>query len=147
MRKRLRWMRHVVKVWLGVVVASILLLMTDAGLRVLGYKRMCRILLALSPTPSPERKDEPHARMIGAYINTAAASWLKATCLRRCLVTWWLLRWMRIPSEVRIGVNIDAGHAWVEHHGVVINDQPNIASNYRIHYGQELMPEGIARRI
>lgn len=148
LRKHLRrWLQNIL-IRLSAVIAALLLVMTDAGLRMFGYTVMCRILIALSPSPNPDRIDPYRANNVGNFVNVIASHpWLKSTCLRRSLVAWWILRWRGIPSEVRFGVNVEEGHAWVEHHGSVINDQPDVASRFRILYGQELMPESIARRI
>lgn len=148
LKKRLRRWIHNTSVRLSGILAALLLVMTDIGLRLFGYAAVCRILIALSPTPNRERVDPARAKSVGGFVNSVAGyRWLQSTCLRRSLVAWWVLRWRGIPSEVRFGVNVDEGHAWVEHHGSVINDRADIASRFRILYGQELMPESIARRI
>jgi hypothetical protein len=148
LRKHLRrWLQNAL-IRLSAVAAGLFLAVTDIGLRLFGYASMCRILIALSPSPNQDRVDTSRAKNVGSFVNFIASSrWLKSTCLRRSLVAWWVLRWRGIPSELRFGVNVEEGHAWVEHHGVVVNDRPDIASRYRILYGQELMPESIARRI
>lgn len=59
-----------------------------------------------------------------------------ATCLRRSLVLWLMLRRQGIESDLRLGVRKQdgelAGHAWVEIEGIVINDEANIAQQYEV---------------
>jgi len=64
--------------------------------------------------------------------------------LRRSLTSWWLLRWQGIPSDIRIGVNMTSGHAWLEHHGYIVNDHPEVAKKFPIVYTDELTPEKLA---
>lgn len=55
-------------------------------------------------------------------------------CLRRSLATWWFLRRQGVDTQLRIGVRkhgpgIEA-HAWLEHDGVVLTDQPDIGTAF-----------------
>jgi hypothetical protein len=64
---------------------------------------------------------------LSAIVEAAARRRLgNATCLRRSLVLWYLLRKEGIESELRFGVRKVSdeiiGHAWVEIDGSVIND-------------------------
>ncbi len=126
----------------GSVIA--LLLLIDGSMRVLGYKRTARLLLRCAPTPPADRADLTRALQVARTVHRGAAI-THANCLRRSLALWWLLRWYRLPSQIQIGFNQDAGHAWVEHHNFVINDRSNIADNYRIRYGADLTPERVAK--
>ncbi len=57
-----------------------------------------------------------------------------ATCLQRSLTLWWLLRRRRIAADLRIGVAQADGelraHAWVEHAGIVLNDDADVGSRF-----------------
>jgi hypothetical protein len=57
------------------------------------------------------------------------------TCLPRSLVLWFLLRRQGVPAELRIGVQKSEhqlkAHAWVEVDHRVVNDTPDIATEYR----------------
>jgi len=57
------------------------------------------------------------------------------TCLHRSIAVWWLLRRRGLESELRFGVRKRGegfeAHAWVEHAGGVVNDQPMTADEYR----------------
>lgn len=59
---------------------------------------------------------------------------VNATCLRRSLVLWYLLRQEGIDSNLRFGVRKEAtkimGHAWVEINGSVINDDENVIKQF-----------------
>ena len=77
-------------------------------------------------SPSPEIAIL-RAMKLSAIVEAAARRRLgNATCLRRSLVLWYLLRKEGIESELRFGVRKVSdeiiGHAWVEIDGSVIND-------------------------
>ena len=72
---------------------------------------------------------------MGELVNTAAWRGLyDATCLRRSLVLWWLLRRRGIDSALRIGVRMEDGefmsHAWVEWQDTVLNDTPDVGQRF-----------------
>ncbi len=60
----------------------------------------------------------------------------RANCLKKSLVTWWWLTKKGIQSELKIGVNKEAGdfnaHAWIEFQGVVVNDRAEINEQFSI---------------
>ena len=102
--------------------AIILLPLTAAGLRVLGFQRVKGLLLSSLPT-DPIRSDLAAARSV-ARIVIGAALWspLPAHCLPRALVLCCLLTRQGLRAELRIGAGRPGGdftaHAWVEHDGV-----------------------------
>jgi hypothetical protein len=66
---------------------------------------------------------------------------MKATCLPRAIVLWYLLRREGILGEICIGVRKDQkaeriglenfnAHAWVEYGGLVLNDWPGVHQHY-----------------
>ena len=59
---------------------------------------------------------------------------VNATCLRRSLVLWYLLRREGINSNLRFGIRKAAteimGHAWVEIEGSVINDDESVTKQF-----------------
>lgn len=67
---------------------------------------------------------------------TAAArrSLLPRNCLRESIVLWWLLRRQGISSDLRFGGRRQQGlfeaHAWVEFHGQVLNDTPDVSERF-----------------
>lgn len=86
--------------------------------------------------------DDPAARLRSAkrlaWIVQAAAAYgpWPANCLQRSVVLWWYLRRRGIDGELRIGVRRDPEtreltfHAWIEHGGIVLNDDPEIRRRY-----------------
>jgi hypothetical protein len=56
------------------------------------------------------------------------------TCLHRSMALWWMLRRRGFDSRLMMGVRKgDAAfeaHAWVNHAGVVLNDDPAVADRY-----------------
>ena len=135
---------------LALVAVFFLLIAVDLGLRLMSYKRLCRWMIAFSPKPDPESVNMERARAYGRLVNKSARALPWVTCLRRSLATWWLMRWANLPSDVRIGVKLKAGdntsHSWVEHHGEVINDAPNIADLYSINFSDVLDPERVIQQ-
>jgi hypothetical protein len=61
---------------------------------------------------------------------------VNATCLRRSLVLWYLLRQEGIESDLRFGVRKEVGdiigHAWVEIDGSVINDNQEYIKQFTV---------------
>lgn len=106
-------------------------LMTLA-LRLLGFRRLQRLLMTLAPPNRPRPAEataaaHQEARSWARLMKLAARySPLAANCLPRSLTLWWLLRRRAIPGELRIGVRQQAGqfeaHAWVELDGQAIDD-------------------------
>jgi hypothetical protein len=60
----------------------------------------------------------------------------RANCLKKSLVTWWLLANKGIQSELKIGVNkqndIFHAHSWIEFQGIVVNDAADIDEQFSI---------------
>lgn len=77
------------------------------------------------------REAQRTARMVDAAAHYVPYD---ATCLRRSLVLWWLLRRRGIDSRLRIGVRKEAdgilAHAWVECQERVLNDAADISQLY-----------------
>lgn len=57
-----------------------------------------------------------------------------ATCLRKSLVLWYLLRLQGIAAQLQIGTRLDGGefqaHAWVEYQGYVVGDRQEVQQYY-----------------
>lgn len=57
-----------------------------------------------------------------------------ATCLRKSLVLWYLLRLQGIAAQLQIGTRLDGGefqaHAWVEYQGDVVGDRQEVQQYY-----------------
>lgn len=72
--------------------------------------------------------------LAGAVVRIAGTSALEATCLRRSLALWVLLRRGGHEPLLRIGVGRDDAraqmHAWVELAGMPIGESPDVAEHF-----------------
>jgi hypothetical protein len=123
------------------VSAVFLLPLINLLLGVLGYSRLHRILEKLAPLresqPQPFITNEAllkaksAARMVAIAANYGV---YRATCLRKSLLVFWLLRRQGIAGMIRFGVRLDQGnleaHAWVEWQDIVINDEADVRQRY-----------------
>jgi hypothetical protein len=121
--------------------------MISLALRTLGFKRTQALLLRCGKPSTRHRTDQPWA---AAYACSAAqmvgaAAWrgpYHATCLERSLLLWWLLRRAGIPTDLRIGVRLDAGrlaaHAWVEWDGRPLNVSADVGRRFAA-FGQPII--------
>ena len=109
------------------------------GVALFGFRRV-HAVLARWPRPRSTRfrtAEDASARAQSAARVVAIAAGrgpVRATCLRRSLLLWWLLRWDGIETILRVGVNRDGGsfhaHAWVEYGGRPLNDAEDIALRF-----------------
>ena len=110
-----------------------------AGLAIFGFGRL-HAFMARWPRPrrsrfSSEDAAASYARNAARIVGIAAGRGpVRATCLRRSLLLWWLLRYEGIETVLRVGVNRDGGtlhaHAWLEHRGRPLNDVEDIALRF-----------------
>jgi len=117
--------------------AAVLLPLTAAGLRLVGFRRWQAVLARLSSSVRrPPRGDSwelarSAARMVEAANRHGLA---RCSCLEKSVVLWWLLRREAIACELRIGVRKQAdhfeAHAWVEHRSAVLNDAEDVHRHY-----------------
>jgi hypothetical protein len=115
------------------------------GLRVLGFARMQTLVIKKPQVRGEGAIDLERAKRLGDAVNKAARhSLMPVTCLTRSMVLNWLLRRQGTGSELRIGVQLEAGafaaHAWVECHGTPVNDRVDIAQDY-FPFDEKLTPE------
>jgi transglutaminase superfamily protein len=109
------------------------------GLSVFGFRRWHAVL---SRWPRPraarfptERAASARAASVSRVVGIAAGHGpFPASCLRRSLLLWWLLRRDGIETILRVGVNRESGtlhaHAWVEYLGRPLNDADDIALRF-----------------
>lgn len=112
-----------------------------AGLLLVGFQRLRRLLAGLSPPGSaasgPSGAERAaRARQISRIVDIGSRRGpAEGSCLHRSLALWWLLRRRQIDSELRIGAQLDenelSAHAWVELDGEVLNDTPDVAARFR----------------
>ena len=110
-----------------------------AGLAIFGFRRL-HAVMARPPWPRSARfpTDEAataRARSAAKVVAIATGRGpVRATCLRRSLLLWWLLRRDGIETVLRVGVNRENGtlnaHAWVEYLGRPVNDAADIALRF-----------------
>jgi hypothetical protein len=131
----------------GMGIAGVMLRAIDFSLNRFGYQRTCVWLLRWSPTPPPDRVDQPRANAVAAIMLRAANRHQPPlNCVRHSLAIWWMLRWLRLPSQLRMGINLNEGHAWVEHHRQALNDTLDVAQRFAVLYDDRLTPEVIGKR-
>lgn len=120
--------------------AVLLLPGIQVTLSLMGFERLRRLLETLVSF----KKIEPalteaeilgRAREITRMVAIAAEhGFYRATCLRRSILVWYFLREQGVQSVIRFGVRMNEhqleAHAWVEYHGQVLNDSPQIHERY-----------------
>ena len=132
----LRWRELTIKERFILLQALFLLPVAGVLLRFFRYQALHAKLKRLTPLRDQRKQiDLLEARRMGELVNTAAWRGLyDATCLRRSLVLWWLLRRRGIDSALRIGVRMEDGefmsHAWVEWQDTVLNDTPDVGQRF-----------------
>ena len=116
---------------------------TWISLRTRGYVKTLAALRPAQPSRLPAGRQLALARET-AYALAVAVKYgpWRPRCLLRSLALGWFLGRKGIPFEVRIGVpgakNVTSpagkldftAHAWVEHAGIVLNDQQDIAGEF-----------------
>lgn len=113
--------------------------LVSAGLATFGFRRVHAAIARRTPLHSASfstaQAAEERARSVARVVAIAAGRGpIRATCLRRSLLLWWLLRRDGIATVVRVGVNRESGtlnaHAWVEYLGRPVNDADDIALRF-----------------
>lgn len=104
----------------------------------LGYNRTRKFLAFFLPQLSTDSDSDnlDKALHVAYLVNGIARYGYRGNCLKKSLTVWFLLRMMKIDSEIRFGVKnakeadrIDA-HAWVEYRGVNITDPEDVQKQY-----------------
>lgn len=117
----------------------ILLVLVDASLKFKGVKKTEQILRNLSSNIQ-EKKDENNnlstVLITGKMVGIASKYYQEATCLRRSLVLWYLLRKQGIKSKLCVGVRKEKqnfeSHAWIEYLGIPINENESISQKFTV---------------
>jgi hypothetical protein len=114
-----------------VVAASLLLPLAGLALHLVGVRRALRLFaggLQCAGVSAPET-----AERVAREVERAARDYsvYPVDCLVRSLVLVWLLRRRGIAAEFRLGVRTLTGrfeaHAWVEHCGVPLGEDADVA--------------------
>ena len=139
-RKRLKQLEELTFTEWRVLLSAILLLpMIALVLKSIGFKKT-QTFLSNHLTKKPKisihedmqlEEAESVARMVSIAANHGFYS---ANCLKKSLLTWWLLGRRGIATELKIGVNKETGgfnaHAWVEYRGNVLIDATDIEDRF-----------------
>jgi hypothetical protein len=117
--------------------AAALLTLAAPALRIVRLNRVVNLLKQPVPAASrPNRADDGTRPLTIARLVAMAARHtpVSNTCLHRSLALWWLLGREGFPSDLVVGARREPGglaaHAWVEHGGAVINDDPEAVGGY-----------------
>jgi hypothetical protein len=133
----LRWRQLAVGERFTLLKALFLLPLAGLLLRLFRYQSVFSALQRIIPV----KKREAGAEFMAEALRTAElvniAAWrglYDATCLRRSLVLWLMLRRRGIDSSLRVGVRMEEGvfaaHAWVEWQDTVLNDAADIGERF-----------------
>lgn len=115
----------------------VMLRVLAAALWMMGLGPVHRILARLSGTPQAHAQDGRAARVRVIAWSVAAAARhgrIRAKCLERSLLLWWLLRRRGAPAALHIGVRKDGdalqAHAWIELDGEVLADSVDVRARF-----------------
>jgi hypothetical protein len=134
--------------------AAIMLSLTAAALRILGFSRWRRTLEKFLASVPPAAGDATSrlalAREVTRLTEKAERRGpLRPNCLQRSMVLWWLLRRRGLPAELRIGARKEdsrfEAHAWVELEGQVLNDSETVHKHFSRFDGPIASAEGGSR--
>lgn len=120
--------------------ASVVLSLTQIGLRSFGFQRWKELIerFSLSARPAKslpaDRRREVAVRAARA-VRSIEVHWpFRPNCLERSIALWWLLRSEAVEGELHVGARRESGrfeaHAWVELDGQVLNDGPEVHDRY-----------------
>jgi len=130
-RKRLKQLEELTFTEWRVLLSAILLLpMIALVLKSIGFKKT-QTFLSNHLTKKQLEEAQSVARMVSIAANHGFYS---ANCLKKSLLTWWLLGRRGIATDLKIGVNKETGdfnaHAWVEYRGNVLIDATDIEDRF-----------------
>ena len=118
--------------------ALILLPLIDLSLNVWGFKRTYSILRNMGNREWGMGKDEnsisEQILTTASMVKIAAKYYKWATCLRKSLALWFLLRRQGIKTELQIGTRFEKeefqAHAWVEYQGYVVGEPSAVKQHF-----------------
>jgi len=117
--------------------AALLLTAVCVALRAVAVRRLCATLGRLTSAAAGRRAPGVRSEALEIARSVTLASRhvpAATTCLHRAVTLWALLRRRGLAADLRFGARrrgdeIEA-HAWVEHDGVVISDEPPSDGRY-----------------
>lgn len=102
----------------------------------MSWKGFTEIHRSVANCPLEVRRPDPGdiERIVGAVDWAAIWHLRQVQCLQRSVVGALMLRGRGVPAELVIGVQLVPfrSHAWVEVHGVVVNDKPRVQQEYAV---------------
>lgn len=117
--------------------SMVMLRVLAAALWLMGLGPVHRFLARLSGAPRIDAPDDRPARVRVIAWSVAAAArhgGVRANCLERSLLLWWLLRRHGAPAALRIGVRKDGdalqAHAWIELDGEVLAETVDVRAGF-----------------
>lgn len=123
-----------------VVRAAVLFLLTEAGLRAMGFRRWKKLVEHLLAPERPPQALELDAQfeiarnIVRAVRSAELHGPVTPNCLERSMVLWFLLRRVGIEAELHIGARKNGthleAHAWAELGGQVLNDNSDVHKHY-----------------
>ena len=128
--------------------ALLLLPLTAAGLRLIGFRRwravLCWALASRNKSLEPNFGVTPQ-RLAQLVFAASRTGWWTGACLERSLVLWWLLRRRNFAAELRIGARQRSerleAHAWVQLDNVVLNDDQALVDYVPFENAAEVLGE------
>lgn len=140
MEKLLRFSRLSPDQRATVLRAAALFLLTEGGLRVMGFRRWKalaeHLFLPVRPHQvlGPNAQFETAGRIVRAVRSVELHGPVTPNCLERSMVLWILLRRAGIEGELHVGARKNGSrleaHAWVELRGKVLNDSTDVHKHY-----------------
>jgi Transglutaminase-like superfamily len=120
--------------------ATLILPMTEIGLRLFGFRRWKELIEKFSISTHLSRalpvsaQNESTVRTVRAVRSAELHGLTKPNCLERSMTLWWMLRSEGIEGELHIGARKQGkkfeAHAWVELGGQVLNDYVEVHQHY-----------------
>lgn len=123
----------------GVLRCMIMLMLSDAALRALGYARTMRVVRRVAGDRSTGAGREVIERTLHNIVIATAFYPGRSKCLEQSVAGLVLLRRRGVPVEMRLGVQPYpfSAHAWLELDGAPVTESPEVVANYA------LLPEAV----
>ena len=118
-----------------IFISLILLPLTALALKIKGFKStksiFSKLLIKNNTHQIPESNQLTIAKNTSKMVSIAANHGpYRANCLKKTLVTQWLLNKKGIQTQLKIGVNKDErdlnAHSWLEFQGEILNDNADV---------------------
>ena len=105
---------------------------------IISYKKIFNLLKKISYSKDLKNGNSSveTAKNISRFVKSASIRFpLKITCLKESLTIWFLLRLLKINSDIQLGVSKTEdefnAHAWVECQNEIINDTYSHIKNFK----------------